>query len=45
MVQAAYWGRQAAKGNHKSFATKGIDVRRDRPEPGDKVLVVGVIAH
>ena len=37
--------RLAAESNDKGLAPEGVDVGRDRPEPGDEILVVGGIAH
>jgi hypothetical protein len=37
--------RLAAEGDDEGLAAKGIDVGRDRPEPGNEVLVVRGIAH
>ena len=37
--------RLATEGNDEGAAAKGIDVGRDRPEPGDEMLVVRGIAH
>ena len=37
--------RLAAEGDDEGLAAEGVDVGRDRPEPGDEALVVMGIAH
>jgi len=39
------FGRLAPEGDDKGLAPEGVDIGRDRPEPGDEVLVVRGVAH